>query len=117
MLGRGLFDQAVTVVRAADTTDRYGNTVPDWDAAVEFEIGPLAVQPSTQSETNDALRDATVTGWRVFSAPGTDPDVRATDRLKWQGGTYEVTGEIGRWTHPPTGATHHVEFLIQKVTG
>ncbi|MEV7212085.1 hypothetical protein AB0O31_03175 [Kitasatospora cineracea] len=114
-----IFHQAVVRVRAGERTDRGGNTVPDWSpgAVQRLTIGRLSVQPSIQSERAQAERTEVATGWRVLSAPGTDPDVRSSDRIEFDGLTCEVIGEVARWTHPVTGRTHHVEWQMTRATG
>ncbi|GAA4688090.1 hypothetical protein [Streptomyces youssoufiensis] len=111
------FFDVVTRVRAGVRIDRGGNQVPDWTVATRLVIGQLNVQPATQVESENPTRTAVVTGWRVQSAPGTAPDVRADDRIEWDGMTLEVQGEVARWPDPITGATHHVEFTVSRATG
>lgn len=113
------FDQDVVRVRAGTKTDRGGNAVPDWSpAAVDrLTVVNLSVQPATQTETITPERTAVVTGWRVQSGPGTDPDVRAVDRIEWNGLTLEVDGEIERWTDPLDGGVHHAEWMMHRATG
>jgi hypothetical protein len=113
------FGQALVRVRAGTRTDRGGNTVRDWSdgAVTRTPLQQVNVQPAEQGETQDAERDAVVTAWRVQSAPGTDLDVTAADRIEFEAMTCEVVGEVARWPDPFTGATHHVEFTIRRATG
>lgn len=114
-----MFDQSVTRVRAGTTTDRGGNTVPDWsDAAVSrLAISGLSVQPSVQSEATDATRTAVVTGWHVLSQPGTAPDVLSSDRIVFGDLTCEVDGEVAAWPDPLGPGVHHIEFSLKRATG
>jgi hypothetical protein len=113
-----MFHDTVTVVRAAVTQDRYGNDVHDWMSATRTTVTDVAVLPTTQTEDATGARTGVVTGWRLYSKPGTEPDVRASDRVEWRGDTLEVVGEVARWPHPlRRGAVHHVELELRRVTG
>ncbi|MFJ4799200.1 hypothetical protein [Kitasatospora purpeofusca] len=114
-----IFHQQVVRVRAGTRTDRAGNTVPDWSpgAVDRLTITRLSVQPTVQSERAEADRTSVVTGWRVLSAPGTEPDVRAGDRIEFDGLVCEVDGDVGRWRDPVAGRTHHAEWAMRRSTG
>lgn len=114
-----IFNQAITRLRAGERVTRSGDTVPDWTAAgpgVTFRR--LHVQPLSQSETATAERDARTTSWRVYTRPGVDLDVRATDRIRYEGNVCQVAGEVARWPHPRRpGRVHHIEFTITLEEG
>jgi head-tail adaptor len=113
-----MFHDTVTVVRPALTQDRYGNEVSDWATATRTAVADVAVLPTSQVEDATGARVSLTTGWRLYSKPGTEPDVRASDRVEWRGFTLEVVGEVARWPHPlRRGAVHHVEAELQKVAG
>ncbi|MFJ3878065.1 hypothetical protein ACIPW5_11455 [Streptomyces sp. NPDC090077] len=114
-----MFNQSAVRVRAGTRTDRGGNTVPDWapGAVTRLTVSGLNIQPASQSEAADEQRTAVVTGYKVQSAPGTDPDVRAADRIEWAGRLYEVQGEVGRWPQLFSDTVHHVEFVMDRATG
>lgn len=113
------FDQQVVRVRPGQKTDRGGNLIDDWsDEAVELlTLAAVSVQASSQAETPDETRTAVVTAWRVQSAPGPYPDVRSTDRIRWNGLICEVIGEIAEWTNPVNGTPHHAEWTMARATG
>lgn len=112
-----IWDQSVVRVRAGSRTDRGGNTVRDWSAASRVTLERLSVQPTFQSENVNEERMSVVTGWRVLSEPGSDVDVRADDRIEYDGVTCEVQGEVGRWRSPLGGGIHHVEWQMRRSTG
>lgn len=114
-----MFNQSLVRVRAGTKTDRGGNTVPDWSpgAVDRLTVTQLNIQPSIQRETLDEQRNATVTGWHVQSAEGTNPDIRFDDRLEWDGMTLEVDGEVARWPELFKDAVHHIEFEMKRATG
>ncbi|MFC5992946.1 hypothetical protein ACFQE5_01825 [Pseudonocardia hispaniensis] len=112
------FHDTVTVVRPARTVDRYRNEVLDWGpAATRVQVARVAVLPAVQAEAETAVRDTVTTGWRLYSQPGTDLDIRASDRIEWAGYTLSVVGEPARWPDPITGRVHHVDCALQEVTG
>nr|BEK68854.1 hypothetical protein KPHV_60810 [Kitasatospora purpeofusca] len=114
-----IWDQSVVRVRAGTRTDRSGNTVADWSpgAVARATITRVSVQPVLQTERQESDRTSVVTGWRVLSEPGTAPDVRAGDRIEYDGLLCEVQGEVGRWPHPVLGGVHHVEWQMRRSTG
>lgn len=114
-----MFNQAAVRVRAGEKTDRGGNTIPDWsDTAVNrLTVTGLNIQPASQGEKVDEQRDAAITGYRVQSAEGTAPDIRAVDRIEWRGEIYEVEGEVATWPELFTDTVHHVEFVMRRTTG
>lgn len=114
-----MFHQTIIRVRAGTKLDRGGNTVPDWSsgATSRLPVSRVSVQPTTQTEQNDATRSAVVTGWQVISAPGVDADILAGDRIEWGGMTLEVVGEVGRYLEFGDGSTHHIEFVMRRATG
>ncbi|MEV5770085.1 hypothetical protein AB0L49_02275 [Streptomyces antimycoticus] len=113
------FFDSVVRVRAGTKTDRGGNTSPDWSpgAVDRLTVSELNIQPASQTESTDPTRTAVVTGWRVQSAPGTAPDIRAVDRIEWRGMTLEPDGEVAEWSDPLDGSTHHIEFVMKRATG
>jgi hypothetical protein len=109
--------QTITIVRAGTKTDRYGNTVADWSTATRRTADRVSVQPSSQTETPAGNRDPVITVWRILSDHGVDIDVLPPDRIEWDGATFEVAGEVGRFRDPFTGGVDHVEFAMRKVMG
>jgi hypothetical protein len=114
-----MFNQMAVRVRAGSKPDRGGNVVPDWSpgAVSRLTVTGLNIQPASQTESADEQRTAVVTGYKVQSAPGTAPDIRAADRIEWAGLLYEVQGEVGRWPQLFSDATHHIEFVMARATG
>lgn len=103
--------EKVTIVRAgAATEDAYGNSQPGWATATRTDVWGT-VQPLSSSEDVVNL-DRTVTRWRLFLPPGAD--ITARDRVEWQAGTFEVDGDVERWS--ARGAEHHVEAVLQRIT-
>ncbi|KMS71758.1 hypothetical protein ACH49_24340 [Streptomyces leeuwenhoekii] len=112
-----MFNQSLVRLRAGTKTDRGGNEVKDWSTPDRLLVTGLNIQPSIQRETTDEQRNATVTGWHVQSAEGTNPDIRFDDRIVWDGMTLEVDGEVARWPEPFSDRVHHIEFEMKRATG
>jgi Phage head-tail joining protein. len=103
----------VTVVRAELVDDGYGNQVPDWANAARHVVLGCRVQPERGSEyTLD--RDAIVTRWRLFAPAAAD--IRDTDRIEYEGVTYDIDGSVERWPSP-TGRLAHIEARLVRTEG
>lgn len=101
---------SVTRLRAPLTSGGYGNQKRDWAAATSTSY-PAAVQPvSSAEEVVDQVR--TATRWRLFLPRSAD--LLASDRIEWDGGTYEVEGDVERWKR--FGRLHHLEAVLFRVT-
>lgn len=95
--------------------DGHGNTVPDWSQPPDvLPIGGCSVQPAGATEENLQSRDTILREWTVFAPRFAD--VTATDRVRWDGIDYEVTGVPAAWDSP-TGALSHIQFTIQQWEG
>jgi hypothetical protein len=85
----------VTVKRAPLAEDSFGNENRDWTSATSTAVGGCSVQPLPANEVIVG-RDTVVSRWTLFAPVATD--LEATDRVVWEGDTYEVDGEPQRWT-------------------
>lgn len=99
----------VTRLRAPLVDGPYGNQTRDWANATAVTYA-AEVQPvsSTEEVVN---QQRTETRWRLFLGPSAD--LEATDRILWDGDTYEVDGEVER--HKRRGALHHLEAVLLRV--
>jgi hypothetical protein len=114
-----MFNQAAVRIRAGVKTDRGGNTIPDWSptAVDRLTVTGLNIQPASQAERADEERDTAITGYRVQSTEGTAPDIKATDRIEWNGQTFAIDGEVALWPDLFTDTAHHIEFVMVRATG
>lgn len=94
MRGRKPGRDTITVVRAPITTDAHNNDRRDWAAATETVVEGCEVQPQGSQE-NLVNQDQVLIAYKVFAPAGTD--VKATDRVKYDGETFEVFGHPGAW--------------------
>lgn len=119
----------VVIIRAAETTDRYGNTELDWDDTTEFTLKHCAVAPISGSEDNDG-RTAVITGMTVYASPDVATGfygwselgepleaVWPQDRLRLRGDEYPVDGRIFVWRNPFDGQIKGVEIQVVRVDG
>lgn len=103
--------QSVTVLTAGSTTDRYGNTAPDWASATSRTVNGWVAQ--TGSIEILLGRDSTTTVGVVF-LPAGDP-ITYADRVQIAGVTYEVDGvPLRPWSRR---SEHHVQVRLRDVEG
>jgi hypothetical protein len=106
-----MYGDTVDILRATGTTDRYGNTLPaSW--STHLNDVPAVVQPANSSE-NVVDRDTIVTRYRIHLGP--DVDIVPTDRVAWNGVTFDVDGDLER--HSRKGTPHHIEAFLRASTG
>lgn len=100
---------SVTIVRAASKPADYGNaTELDWTNTTRTETDGWSVQPAPSDEfTID--RDTFTTRWLAYGPPSVD--VSAFDRIEWQGDTYDIDGDVMRWSF---GALSHVVINLRR---
>lgn len=98
----------VTVVRATTTEDSYGNPVRNWGAASQSAVSGCSVQP-VEGDEQTVGRNTVVSRWRLYAPPSTD--LLASDRVVYDGDTYEVDGEVQRWDFPPLS---HITALLRR---
>ncbi|WP_433145071.1 phage head completion protein [Actinomadura nitritigenes] len=104
----------VTIVRPLLVTG-YGNAVTyGWGPDASRTTVEACVEPNGTGEATGG-RDTVTVHIRVFLHPGTE--VKATDRIEWNGRTYEIDGEPQRWPDPTGGGEHHVELTATYTAG
>jgi hypothetical protein len=107
------FTEPVSVIRPGTRTDRYGNTVPDWDTANSVDV--LAwVEPVAVGTENIEGRSALASEWLLLAAA--DTQITGRDRVVYQGQTFDVIGppvvrKAGR------RGPHHVEARLRWAEG
>lgn len=113
MTGIAFHTHTVTVLRGAATVDRYGDPIDGWSTATETEITGCRVQPAAGPE-DTVDRNQITRRWLLFVPPGAD--IRATDRVRWDGDDYDIDGEIRRWPSV-SGRLAHLEADLIRVEG
>lgn len=103
-------NDTVTRLRAPLTSAGYGNSERDWANATSQDF---RIRWSFKSWTEVVGDDErTVTGGSIFGGP--DLDLLATDRVVYQGETYEIAGDVvpsmdGR------GVLHHYRARTRRI--
>lgn len=109
-LARFLVD-TVERVRPVWTIDRYGNSVPDYDAGDRLELAGWLTTTSTTETTGG--RQAITTQTELTLAAGADIDL--ADRIEADGRVYRIMGDIEH-AKRPTGE-HHLVVRLERVEG
>lgn len=104
-----LGSHTIEVVRAGSKPADYGGgTEPDWSNTTSTQVHACSVQPAPSDEfTID--RDTFTTRWVAYLPASTD--VQATDRVLWQGDTYEIDGGVLAWDF---GALSHKVINLHR---
>lgn len=113
MTGISWHADTVIGLRAPMVDDRYGDEIADWDNASETSLPGCRVVPGAGSE-NTVDRDQLTRRWVLFAPPSAD--LRATDRIRWDGTDYDIDGDLRRW-RSATGALAHIEADLTRVEG
>ena len=111
------YPETIVRLRATTTTDRYGSAERSWASATETTITGVQVQPFDSIEPDEVGRTRVVTRHRVLSRVGVALDLLPTDRIRWAGVDWQIVGEVAQHKRPSTGAAHHTEAVIRRVTG
>jgi len=102
----------VTRVRATTTTDSHGNEIRSWATATTSDIVGCSMQPEDGSEIILG-REEVVSRWQLFLPP--NADLLPSDRVRFEGITYEVDGSVQKW--PDIGGLGHKSCLLKLVEG
>lgn len=105
--------QTITRIRPGAKTSR-GSTIPDWDNVSELVINNCSVQPASTGLSQDGRVLGISEGYTVYLQPGTD--VRAGDRIGFEGRIYTINGEPKVW-QSATGRVSHIQLNIERWSG
>lgn len=111
--------ETVVVVRAPLVTDSRDNTqYRNWENPTRTTVNGCGVEPFPLAEKlnfeENRGREFARSAVRIYMPPGTD--VVATDRLEWDGKTFQVLGHPGKWSRF-NGREHHVAVIAQQREG
>lgn len=89
--------QEITRIRPGTQTSR-GSTIPDWseDKITKLVIKGCSVQPASTSLSEDGRVLGIFEGLTAYLPEGSD--VKAGDRILFDGKTYTINGEPKTWT-------------------
>ena len=106
-------NDTVTVLRAP-IIEKNGMEKRDWANADDFEVTDVMV---TSQNTSRDFEDRTlqVSDRRTLRA-NYDADIKAGDRIVWNGSTYEVEGDVFH-TKSPTGRVSSTRCTLVRWAG
>lgn len=106
-------NDTVTVLRAP-IIEKNGMEKRDWTNADDFEVTDVIV---TSQNTSRDFEDRTlqVSDRRTLRA-NYDADIKAGDRIVWNGSTYEVEGDVFH-TKSPTGRVSSTRCTLVRWAG
>lgn len=77
------------------TKEERGSTIPDWSKVDSLVITGCSVQPATTSMSLDGRVMAITDQLTAYLPEGSD--VKAGDRIVFEGDTYEISGDPKSW--------------------
>ncbi len=84
----------ITVRRATVADDALGNETRQWGTATSTVVPGCYVYP-VRGDEQTVGRQTVVSRWGLVAELTTD--LEATDRVEWDGDTYDVDTEVQRW--------------------
>lgn len=106
-------NQSIKVVRAKKTTTSRGSEVPDWTDTTTTTVTGCSIQPASTSLSLDGRILGISDGWTAYVPEGTD--VKAGDRIDFDGESYAINGEPRKWTGP--SRTSHIQLNLVRWEG
>ena len=107
------FRDTAIIVRAA-VHRKNGAEVFDWDNATQTVLNGIQVAP--QSTSRDFGERVLQHMERYTLRANYDADIQAGDRIVWNGGTYEIDGEVFH-TLSPTGRVSSTRCALVRWSG
>ena len=89
------FSQTVTRLRPTTKTER-GSEIPNWTNPNRLVITGCSVQPATTSLSQDGRVLGINEQWTAYLP--INSDVKAGDRIEFEGKVYTINGEPKKWT-------------------
>ena len=105
--------ETVTRLRPKETTVR-GSTIADWDHLDELNISGCLMQPGSTTLSMDGRELGISEGFTAYFPPGSD--VQAGDRIRYEGKTYTIMGEVKPWKSP-TGLVSNLQAALERWYG
>lgn len=99
------FCKDTVTVKRATLVDKRGTKVLDWSEPTSITVGGCSVQPNTTSRDFDGRTVQVTEDWTLYAPYGSD--IKAGDRIEWEGVTFEINGAPMPWKSP-TGRVSHV---------
>ena len=106
-------NQTIAVVRAKTTITSRGSEVPDWTNTEKTTVTGCSIQPASTSLSQDGRILGIADGWTAYVPEGTD--VKAGDRIEFDGQIFEINGAPRKWTGP--SRTSHIHLNLVRWEG
>lgn len=104
---------AIGVLRPTEKSVR-GTTVLDYSDSEPVTVTGCSVQPTDTLRDFDGRTLAIERSFELYAPPGSD--IKAGDRIVWQGRTFEVNGAPMEW-RSPTGRVSHINARLREWSG
>lgn len=106
-------NDTVTRLRPTVRTVR-GSEIPDWTNPDVVSIGGCSIQPASTALSQDGRIQGITEGYTCFLPPCAD--VKAGDRIQYQGKVYTINGEPQIW-HSPSGRVNSMQLRLERWSG
>lgn len=107
------FTQSIKIVRPSEKTER-GSTVFDWTHTVETECNQCSVQPAGMRLDQDGRVLGIMDGLTIYCPY--DLDVRAGDRIIYEGEAYTING-VPQPSISPSGTISTIQLQVRRWEG
>ena len=91
-----------------------GSEIPDWSNPNVLQIPGCSVQPANTSLSQDGRIQGITDGYTCYVPPGAD--IKAGDRIRYEGQDYVINGEPRIW-QSPTGRATHMQINLERWEG
>ena len=105
--------ETVTRIRPTIRTQR-GSEIPDWSRVITAEICGCSIQPAGTMLSQDGRVQGIQDGLTCYLPP--EADVKAGDRIYYEGNTYTINGEPQSWKSP-TGLVSSLQLNLERWRG
>lgn len=100
--------QRITRIRPG-TKQLRGSTVPDWSNVSELIIEGCSIQPAATTLSQDGRVLGVSEGLTAYLPEGSD--VKAGDRIRYEGAVYTINGEPKEWAAPFTRSNMQLNLI------
>ena len=106
---------AETVIRLRPKTRTVrGSEITDWSSPIEAVISGCSMQPAGTALSQDGRIQGITDGYTCFLPP--EADVKAGDRIRYNGIDYTINGEPRIW-HSPSGRVSNMQLNLERWSG
>ena len=106
-------NDVVTRLRPTIRTVR-GSDIPDWTNPNAIQIGGCSMQPASTMLSQDGRIQGITEGYTCYLPPCAD--VKAGDRIRFNGNDYTINGEPQIW-QSPSGKVSSMQLNLERWRG